>query len=274
MPSPFVISPNPTWLYLTPTLHGTLEKIRFSIREKQGLCCIMGDVGLGKSTILRYLNAEYQADEYVTAWLPKARFRSQFAMLKAICEDLEIGHKRSQLAQEKVLEEFLIATDEAGKTTILFIDEAQMMSAELLELIRILLNFETSYHKMLQIVMAGQLDLRDRIMLKKNKALASRIFAPCMLNALTPDEMAAMIAFRCERAQVFNSFTEQVVLDQIYSSTGGVPRDVLRICFHSWNLMVGMGQTRMTPELVDAAIHEANVQADEESQEAEAAVVA
>ena len=87
MLSPFSTSPNPGWLYLTPALHGALDKIRFAIAERQGLSVIMGDVGLGKSTVLRYMHAEYAAAGYTTTLLSCEDFPSPYAFLLRICRD-------------------------------------------------------------------------------------------------------------------------------------------------------------------------------------------
>ncbi len=85
---PFSISPNPFLLYLTPALQVTLEKVRFVVDSRQGLTAILGDVGLGKSTVIRYLFNEYDAREDVAATLiPSPNFPSEFAFLKKICAD-------------------------------------------------------------------------------------------------------------------------------------------------------------------------------------------
>lgn len=270
MQSPFTISPNPTWMYLTPSLRGTLEKIRFAIRERQGLSLIMGDVGLGKSTVMRYLVNEYQSDEYRTAWLPKGAFKSSYAFLKAVCDEFDVPPKRSLAAQSKAIEEFLVGEYEKGHTSLLFIDEGQMLSAELLEQIRILLNFESDVHKLLQIIIAGQLDLRDRILMKKNKALSSRIFAPTLLNTLSVSECRSMIQFRCDCAGVANPFVCDEVIEALYSRSFGVPRDVLRICFHAWNLRGSFNLATMTADVIEAAYQEATVQQPEAAETAAA----
>lgn len=262
-------------MYLTPGLFGTLSKVRFAIEERQGLCCILGDAGLGKSTVLRYLNLEYEANEsMVTGWLSRGYFPSPFAMLKAICDEFEIPPKRSLLAQSTALEEYLWQQQELSKNVVLFIDEAQALTAELLELIRSMLNYETDHVKLLQIVMAGTLELRDRILAKKNKALRSRIFAPCMLNTLTLEETGKMLQFRCERSGIQNPFSAPEIVARLYSLTGGVPRDVLRTCFHAWNLMKTL-DLRVSQDLIESAYEEAKVPTDieEPAAEPEAAAV-
>lgn len=245
-------------MYTPPQLLGALEKIRFMIAERQGLALILGDNGIGKSTILRYLLAEYSAEGYKTGLLIHTEFPSPYAMLKAVCAQFDIDAKRSQAAQHKALEEFLIGEYQAGRTVILFVDEGQRLGAEMLEPIRALLNFETYDAKLLQIVMAGTLELRDRIMAKRNKALRSRVFAPCMLNVMMPDEIAGMIEFRCNKAGIANPFDAEAVA-KIASLSGGVPRTALLLCAHAWNMAKRLKIARVPADLVQAAHGESTV---------------
>jgi type II secretory pathway predicted ATPase ExeA len=258
MRTPFSLSPNPVLMYTPPALLGALEKIRFMIAERQGLALILGDNGIGKSTVLRYLEAEYSAEGYKTALLNQTEFPSPYALLKAICAEFHIDAKRSQVAQHKALEEYLLAEFKEGRTVILFIDEGQRLNANELEVIRALLNFETYEHKLLQIVLAGTLDLRDRIMAKRNKALRSRVFAPCLLNVMMPDEIAGMIEFRCGRAGIPNPFDEECT-NKIASLSGGIPRAALLICAHAWNLAKRLRLSKVPPELIQAANEESTV---------------
>lgn len=256
--SPFKVSPNPNLLYTTPAILGSLEKIRFMIAERQGLALMLGDNGMGKSSVLRFLESEFSADGYTTGMLSQTEFPSPYSLLKAICAQFEVDPRRSQVAQHAALEQWLIEQFQAGKTVLLFVDEGQRLTAELLEVIRALLNFETYEDKLLQIVIAGTLELRDRILAKRNKALKSRIFAPCMLNPLTRDETEAMIAFRCQRAGVEMPF-DAAGCDRIYAASAGVPRTALIVCAHAWNLAKRLGYRRVPADLIDAATEETTV---------------
>jgi general secretion pathway protein A len=255
---PFKISPNPNLLYITPTIHGFIEKIRFTISERQGLSLILGDNGMGKSSIMRYLLAEYGAEGYSVGLLDHTEFPSPYAMLKTICAQFGVDAKRSQVAQLVALSEWLIQEFKAGRTVILFIDEGQRITAELLEVVRSLLNFETYEDKLLQIVLAGTLELLDRINAKRNKALRSRIFAPCMLNPLSPGETAAMIQFRCDRAGIVNPFPADAC-ERIFKLSQGVPRRALILCAHAWHMATVMKLDKVYAELIEAAAAEASL---------------
>lgn len=252
MESPFKLSPNPNLMYLTPALQSALDKIRFMVSERQGLAVVLGDSGMGKSTILRYLLAEYSADGYTVAFINNTEFPSPYAMLKEICLQFGIAGKRSQIDQHKELEQWLIEKFKEDRTVVLFIDEAQRLNAELLEVIRSLLNFETYDDKLLQIVMAGTLELRDRILAKKNKALRSRIFSPCFITSMAPAETAEMVRFRCGRVGLRNPFSDQAG-DRVYLHTRGVPRDVLALCYHAWQLAKRTKSPIVDVEMVDEA---------------------
>lgn len=227
--SPFTLSPNPAWMYLTPTTLESIETIRWMIEDRQGLAAMFGEAGYGKSTLLRLLLSEY-ADEslYTTTLLTRVDL-SPFAFAKKLSGDFGIEPQRSLAKQYDALEEFLFKEYEAGRTVIAFLDEAQRLTGELLEVIRGLLNFETDVHKLIQIVIAGQPDLLARIRLKRNAAIASRVFSPVILQSLSEAETAEMVAFRCERARVPNPFTPEAIR-QIYRRVGGNPRRILWTC--------------------------------------------
>ncbi len=243
-------------MYQTMSIRGALAKIRFAIASRQGLSCILGDVGIGKSSLLRFLQAEYSADDHsLTTLLTTGKYPSPFAFLKKISADFGMSPKRSSMAQLEVFEAFLIAQHKQNRTVIVFIDEAQLLDGECLELIRTMLNFETHTEKLIQFVMAGQLDLRDRLLQKRQKALRSRIFAPVILNSLNHEETAAMIQYRCEYWQAPNPFTP-AALDRIYHITDGVPRYVLQLCAIAHQLAVSLGESRIDEDLVESAAQE------------------
>jgi general secretion pathway protein A len=240
--SPFTLSPNPAWMYLTPSTLASIESVRAMIDDGQGLAAIFGEPGMGKSSLLRYLHSEY-ADEtkYRTGFLTRVDFSSPFAFTKRISDEFEIEPRRSLAVQNSVLEDFLLAEHEAGRTVVLFLDEGQSLDWELLEVIRNLLNFETNVRKLIQVVVAGQVELLERIRAKRNmKALASRIFSPVMIEPLDESETVDMVKFRCERARVPCPFSDEA-LRMIHAKGRGVPREILKLCAHA---------VRQFPELI------------------------
>lgn len=253
---PFTISPNPLLLYLTPALQVTLEKVRFVVDSRQGLTAILGDVGLGKSTVIRYLFNEYDAREDAAATLlPSPNFPSEFAFLKKICADFGLPARRSMVDQENELRRFLLDIYAQDKVCVVFIDEAQRLTGRQLELVRTLLNFETDETKLIQVVLAAQLELRQKLADASKKALRSRIFAPSLLAPLSLNETQEMVDFRCKQAGVRNSFSPQAI-ETLYTLTGGVPREILKVAAVAWRFSEADGQL-ISPQLIQEAVGEA-----------------
>lgn len=225
--TPFSCSPDPTVFLLTPSLKAVEYKTRYAIEHRQGLAAILGDPGLGKSTMLRHLYAKYSSlPGYAALMLPTPLFSSAHGLLKAIATGLGAAGKRSMAEQHAEFESWLLETHSSGTNIVVFIDEAQKLPGEQLELIRTLLNFESDREKIIQIVLAGNLDLRDRLRLRRHKPLKSRIFAPSIIGSLTYDEMAQMLRVRCDREGIPFPFSADAIRT-LYEFSAGIPRITL-----------------------------------------------
>jgi general secretion pathway protein A len=248
--TPFSISPDPTALYLTPAIKTTVYKTQYAIEKRQGLAAILGDVGLGKSTIMRYVFSKVASlPQNVATFVPSPSFRSSFAMLKKISSDFGVPPQRSELAQQEALEKFVVDQYEVGNNVVIFVDEAQRLKPDQLEVVRVFLNFETNKEKMVQLVLAGQLDLRDRLLTKRYKPLLSRIFAPSLLNPLEYGEMVEMLRARCTMDSIPWPFTDDA-LRPLYDAAGGVPRSILKACQLAYGMMLDMGGSEINADLL------------------------
>lgn len=254
---PFSINPDPSLLHLTPGLEAAMHKTRYVIERRQGLTAILGDVGLGKSTVLRYLYQSYasRADASV-AFIHTPTFKSEFAFLKAICSEFGVAVRPSQQRQESELNDFLISEYSSNRLVVVFVDEAQKLPGAQLELVRTLLNFETGKVKLIQIVLAAQLEIRQKLADPSKKAIRSRIFAPSLLEPLTLSETQEMIEYRCRRSGIENPFSAEAV-EAVYRLTGGVPREVLKTCAIAVELTEAQGLKRVPAELVEGLHAEA-----------------
>jgi general secretion pathway protein A len=227
--TPFSVSPDPKFLYQTPQHKRALAQIRFTVQDRQGLAVLYGDVGMGKSTLVRKLYDLYRADDaYETILLTNPDPTSALQLLKRITDACELPRKRSRLDQMQELEAYLVDRYRAGKNTVLLIDEAQLLRGEQFELIRQLTNFESSSAKLAQIVLAGQNNLRAKLRLKK--ALLSRAVTVMTLDPLTLDETQSMIEHRVSVAGRPEQLFEPDAIREVYRVSKGVPREIIKLC--------------------------------------------
>lgn len=242
-------------MFLTPKLKDAAKRFHKALGRKQGLCAILGANGLGKSTLLRHIALHYEGEEdkYVVSYLADSRKcgASAFAFMKVICEDFGIPPKRSQAAQLNAIEEFLAASHRAGKNVIVFIDEAQRLPLDTFEVVRALLNYETDTHKLIQFVVAGQLDLLERLNTDRYRGFKSRIVAPFLMDPLSLEEMQSMIEYRLDHFDVHPNPFAADALQLIHQYSLGNPRDALSLCQQSYDA-ADEGQ-QVTPRDVEAA---------------------
>lgn len=232
-------------MFLTQRLREAVVRFHRAIARKQGLCAILGANGLGKSTLLRFVAGEYLHDDRnLVSYIPDSRKcgSSAFAFLKVISEDFGIPPKRSQAAQLDAIENVLLEHHGSGKTTIVFIDEAQRLTLDTFEVVRALLNYETATEKMIQVVIAGQLELRDKFLEQgRYAAIQSRIVAPLLMKPLSFEEAKAMIEHRLHVYGLINPFAPEAFRD-IYTQSFGIPRKILAFCQLAYDLTEGEGQ--------------------------------
>lgn len=250
----FSISPNPRFFCITPSVQAAIAKTKYVIRARQGLTTLIGDVGLGKTSLLRLLYNEYADDpNFSVAFMVNPKQTSETAFLKAVCTEFGVTTKRSQRETEYELRAFLVEQFREGKSVVLFIDEAQQLRGPMFEQIRQILNFETDDTKLISIVLAGQVELRYKLADRSKRALVSRIAVSSTLDALTLEETAAMIEFRCHVAGVKNPFEPDAVA-AIYQWSKGVPREVVKLCAMSVQYATMNNLASIPADLVEVAV--------------------
>ncbi len=254
--SVFSISPNPRFFYVTPNIQAAIAKTNYVIRTNQGLTTIIGDIGLGKTSLLRLLFNEYDDNpDFNVAFIVNPKQTSETAFLKAICTEFGVPTRRSQRETEYELRNFLIEQARAGKSVVLFIDEAQQLRGPMFEQIRQILNYETDDRKLLNIVMAGQIELRYKLADKSKRALVSRIAVTSNLDALTLGDIQAMIDFRCHIGNVESPF-ELKAVEAIYTNSKGIPREAIKLCAMSVQYAILNDLETIPREIVEMALRD------------------
>jgi len=230
--APFSISPDPRFLYLSPQHHLALSKIRYVVDNRQGLAILYGDVGHGKSTLVRRIYDIYKADEgFETIMITNPDLPSEMQLLKRITDSFGLDRRRSKLDQMEEFESYLVSQYANGKNVLILIDEAQMMVGSMFELVRQITNFESHSAKLVQIVLSGQNNLRNKLKLKR--PLLSRAVAVATLDPFTLEETKEMIEFRLTVAGRKKPLFESLAIDEIFSLTKGVPREIVKVCMDS-----------------------------------------
>lgn len=247
---PFSLSPDPRYLYLTPQHTRALANLRLTIEDRAGLAVLYGDVGHGKSTIVRRIYDIYRDDErYKVLLLTNPDLSSALQLLKRITDMCDLPRRRTKLDQMQEFEDFLAGHYHEGRNVILLIDEAQLLHGEQFELIRQMTNFESARAKVVQIVLVGQNNLRNKLRLKK--ALVSRAAATVTLDPLTSDEAQEMIAFRMSVAGRKEPLFADETVREIHRRAKGVPREIIKLC-RTALVVAGMNEWDViTPEALD-----------------------
>jgi len=255
--NPFSIAPDPRFLYMSEQHREALAHLMYALKSDGGFVLLTGDVGAGKTTVCRCLLEQLPEDLNV-AFLLNPKLTAE-ELLATVCDELGIDYPTG-IASIKVLVDainhFLLNAHAAGCKTVLIIDEAQNLSVEVLEQIRLLTNLETSQVKLLQVVMLGQPELRDLLARPELLQLSQRITARYHLGPLKPAEVAAYIDHRLGVAGYRKKLFGDQVVGQIYRLTGGVPRLINVLCDRALLGTYVQGQEKVTAVTVKNSARE------------------
>lgn len=228
---PFNITPDPRFLYLSPTHQEALQHLKYGVLERKGFIALIGEVGCGKTTLCRRFLDELDPQRFDTALILNPRV-TEAQMLKAILTELgETKCGRSQADLVIQMNKVLLERIARGKDIVLIVDEAQNLSVEVLEQIRLLSNLETDKQKLLQIVLLGQPELKAVLAQDKLRQLRQRILVYYELRPLSSEDTRQYVQHRLSLAGAGGRlrFTSPA-LWAVHRASGGVPRLVNNIC--------------------------------------------
>lgn len=255
---PFAITPDPRYLYLSERHAEALAHLLYGINEAGGFIQLTGEVGTGKTTIIRSLLEQLPANADVALILNPRVTPAEF--LLTICEELRIPVPEPGRGSVKLLMDLigrrLLDTHARGRRVVLIVDEAQNLSAHTLEQVRLLTNLETATTKLLQIILIGQPELRDLLARPELRQLAQRITARYHLNPLSSEETAGYIKHRMRVAGATAEAFTPASLAEVHRLSGGVPRIINVICDRALLGAFTQEQHRIGPALVREAAGE------------------
>ncbi len=228
--SPFDITPNPRFLFHSAKHREAFNHLLYGIRERKGFVQLTGEVGAGKTTLCRAL-LEHLDGHYSTALILNPVLNAD-ELMKAIATEYGLDVKgRDRLETVAAISDFLLKQTLAGKETVLIVDEAQNLTEDLLEQVRLISNIETDDRKLLQIVLLGQPELRERLNSHRLRQLRQRITVRYHLASLTRREVGQYIQHRLALAGArgFPAFTAPAVW-RVFRYSRGIPRLVNAVC--------------------------------------------
>ena len=231
---PFALTPNPRFLFLSKTHNEVYAHLIYGIESRAGFVEVTGEVGTGKTTILRTLLSHLDESKYRVAFIFNPKLTA-FELLRNINREFGIdddGASNPDLIHS--LNAFLLAENEAGRTPVLVIDEAQNLSGEVLEQIRLLSNLETEDDKLIQVILVGQPELRHHLSDHSLRQLNQRIAVRFQLRPLNREETASYILYRLNIAgRPDGNLFSAAALKRVFACSGGIPRRVNLICDRS-----------------------------------------
>ncbi|HET9791857.1 MAG TPA: TonB family protein [Candidatus Angelobacter sp.] len=254
---PFGVTPNPSFLFSSRVHCAALHSMVQSIEMNLGFTVLLGEPGMGKTTLLLQLLTQYR-ESARTAFLFQTQGR-RFDLLRFLASELELPDTRGdEVLLHQQLREMLVNEARAGRKVLVIIDEAQNLNQTSLEAIRLLSDFETASSKLLHIILAGSARLGETLQAPDLSPLAQRIMTICRLEPFTTEEVKQYVIFRLETAGCpgpGNVFTPEA-LAAIAEESGGVPRLVNSICYRALSSAFATGKRRVSAGIAWQAVRD------------------
>jgi general secretion pathway protein A len=250
--APFELTPNPKFLYLTQQHREALSNLEYGLSSAKAVTVLIGEAGTGKTTLLKAALASERCKDVSCVFVSNpALTRTEF--VETLAQRFELGEaaSKSKAILLKELETILKERRNRGQITALLVDEAQTLSVELLEEVRLLANIETASEKLLPLVLAGQPELAGRLNDPSLRQLKQRVALRCELRPFSLAETATYIAMRIKTAggEASRLFTREAVM-AIHEHSHGIPRTISVICDNALVSGMALGKQPVGQEIV------------------------
>jgi type II secretory pathway predicted ATPase ExeA len=250
--APFNITPDPSLLYLSASHREGLAQLSYGIRARKGFVVLTGEVGTGKTTLIHALLNDLNASAHTA--LIFSIIVNPADLLRTVCEEFGLVESKRPLGEIHdylvCLNEVLLESYRKGRNCALIIDEAQNLSAEVLESIRLLSNFETSKDKLLQILLIGQPELAVRLNSPELRQLKQRVMLRHHLRALSFQKCREYISNRLKVAGGHLTIFTPAAVASIYSYSGGIPRVVNVLCDNALLTAYALGRKEIDTQII------------------------
>jgi general secretion pathway protein A len=247
---PFGVTPNPRYLYHSPIHREALASLIYGIEADLGFAALIAEPGMGKTTLLFYLLEKFRTTARTA--LIFQTLCSPLELLRYLANELDIKtNETDPVILNERIKDVLVQEAQARRRVIVIIDEAQNLDESVLETIRLLSDFETQNSKLLHIILAGQLQLAEKLAKPGMAQLLQRVSMLNRLNPLTPEETKNYIEYRLGVAgyrgvALFNDDAVQLIA----TMSGGVPRKINRICFNALSLGCALDKRGIDSEVI------------------------
>ena len=264
---PFSITPDPRFLYMSARHREALAHLLYGLGDGGGFVQLTGEVGTGKTTICRCLLEQIPENVDLAVVLnPKV---TAIELIATVCDELGIGYDADNVSIKSltdVLNRYLLDAYARGRHTVLIIDEAQNLSADVLEQVRLLTNLETATQKLLQIILIGQPELRTLLGREDMRQLAQRVTARYHLEPISREETGAYIRHRLQICGSSQTLFNKRAVDKIQHLSGGIPRLINVLCDRSMLGAFVEGRAQVDAKVVKKAASEVLAENEDEKE--------
>lgn len=269
---PFTLIPDPDYLYLSPQHRLAKAYLEYGISQKVGFVVLTGEIGAGKTTLIKALIKNYSGNHRLGVLYQTSVGAED--LLELLLQEFEVrGHYTSRAARLAAFNQFLLRSFSRGEHVVLMVDEAQNLGPEALEELRLLSNLQAGKEPLLQVILVGQVGLREKLKHPSLRQLAQRIAVHYHLRPLERLETKEYILFRLHKAGGSGIFTD-AALERLYEYTRGVPRRINAWCDLALVAGFAEGRKEIDADFIDTVVAAQGGTLEEEGESAELAIPA